>query len=306
MEPEQETKPERIVRIEEARTAGNDGIEQAADALAVVRDRVETKPGRRESARVAILAAFFVSLVMMGVAIFISYAAFSSQQEQQATAAAQRAADLKDAQANQRLAQQAYDQAQAANQQLAARGQAPVPVAPPDPNDPTKTVANAAAATVLAGLPPLAKASDIGPAVAAYIMAHPQGPTAAQISDAVGGYLQANPPPKGDPGTNGKNGDNGRDGKDGADGRTPTAADIMAQVDAYCSTRNQCQGPPGERGPAGTSITSFDGFFANPDRQTGCELRITLFEAATGTTRQDAVMVPAQFCTTTPLPTTGG
>lgn len=76
-----------------------------------------------------------------------------------------------------------------------------------------------------------ASPAAIAAAVINYLTEHPPAPgepgpapTAEQISNAVASHLAANPPPPGPP---------GQDGADGEDGRTPTSAEIQAELDAY-------------------------------------------------------------------------
>lgn len=55
------------------------------------------------------------------------------------------------------------------------------------------------------------------------------------------------------PGATGPSGPTGEQGIPGQDGRTPTAAEVLAAVNAYCATVNGCVGPAGTNGTNGTN-----------------------------------------------------
>jgi hypothetical protein len=167
----------------------------------------------------------FTGAAAIGVSVFAARSVSSAAAD---AAAAKRAAGE-----NQELADKALKAAQAANEKLEQRGQAPVPV-PPAENT-TETLVAAATASVLASLPPAPSPSReaLAEAVANYMSANPVtplGPSIGQVSEALAGYLVANPPPageKGEPGTPGAPGDKGEKGD------PPTAADIQAAFVAY-------------------------------------------------------------------------
>jgi hypothetical protein len=193
---------------------------------------IETKPSRREVVRIAVLAAIVISVLGSAFSIGVSTLALS-QTHQTAS----------DVAANQRLAQQAYDAAQAANGQLTARGQASVPVPPPSSDDPTGTIVAASAARVLAALPPAPTAQQVAQQLAADQALNPPAPAPAAVISIVADYLAAHPAPAGptgeagQPGTNGTNGQNGKDGDtgpvgpEGKQGPPPNAEQIQ---DAMC------------------------------------------------------------------------
>jgi hypothetical protein len=193
---------------------------------------IETKPSRREVVRIAVIAAVAISVLGSAFSIGVSTLALS-QTHQTAS----------DVAANQRLAQQAYDAAQAANGQLSARGQAQVPVPPPSSDDPTATIVAASAARVLAALPPAPSAQQVAQQLAADQALNPPAPAPAAVISVVADYLAAHPAPAGptgetgQPGTNGTNGQNGKDGDtgpagpEGKQGPPPTAQQIQ---DAMC------------------------------------------------------------------------
>jgi len=195
---------------------------------------IEAKPSRREVVRIAVIAAVVISVLGSAFSIGISTLALGQTH--------QTAADVR---ANEKLAQQAYDAAQAANGQLTARGQASVPVPPPNPEDPTQTIVAASAARVLAALPPTPTAQQVAHQLAADQALNPPAPAPSAVIAIVADYLAAHPAPPGPtgepgkPGTNGENGTNGKDGETGPQGEQgekgekgdpPTAAEIQAAM----------------------------------------------------------------------------
>jgi hypothetical protein len=189
---------------------------------------IETKPSRREVVRIAVAAAIIISVLGSAFSIGISTLALGQ--------AHQTAADVA---ANERLARQAYDTAQAANGQLSARGQAQVPVPPPSSDDPTGTIVAASAARVLAALPPTPTAQQVAQQLAADQALNPPAPAPAAVIRVVADYLAQHPAPagptgeRGQPGTNGengKNGDTGPAGPEGKQGPPPTAEEIQAAM----------------------------------------------------------------------------
>lgn len=182
---------------------------------------IETKPSRREVVRIAVLAAIVITI--LGCALSIAISTLALGQVRQNTL---------DLRTNERLAQQAYDAAQGANSQLAARGQTPVPVPPPSAEDPTATIVAASAARVLAAIPPAPTAQQVASQLAADQALNPPAPPPAAVIAIVADYLAAHPAP---PGPSGEPGENGKDGKDGKDGETGPA------------------GPEGKQGPPPTA-----------------------------------------------------
>lgn len=204
----------------------------AVDVVETQQQEIDRKPSRREVIRLAFIVAIVVALIMGGVAIGVSTLAFGEA----ARTAAEQEAVAKDLEKNQELARQAYEAAQAANASLTARGQATVPVPPPNPDDPTATIVAAATARVLASLPPSPPptADQVATAVANQLMLNPPpGPSPAQVLTAVAAYLRDNPPPPGPtgpsglPGADGKNGTDGKNGIDGRDAPPPTEAELQ-------------------------------------------------------------------------------
>jgi hypothetical protein len=194
--------------------------------------QIETKPSKREVIRIAALVALVASLLGSAVSIGVSTLALGevARQESRTTALGSDVANSKD------LAEKAYQAAQAANGQLTARGQTPVPIPPPSDNDPTSTIVAASAARVLAQLPQVPTAQQVAQRLASDQLLNPPAVPVAQVSAVVASYLQANPPPKGEPGTPGEKGqpgENGQNGQDGRDAPPPTDEQIQGAFVAY-------------------------------------------------------------------------
>lgn len=201
----------------------------ATDHMAEV---VERKPDRTEVRRYVLVACLTFSMFTGAVAIGVSVLASRSV----ATASADAAAARRAVEDNRALATKAYETAQEANTKLEQRGQAPVPVPPPD--NASETLVAAATASVLASLPPAAAPTReaLAVAVADYMAANPVtplGPTIGQVSEALAGYLATNPPPSGQQGEPGTPGAPGTPGEKGDKGDPPTAAEIQAAFVAY-------------------------------------------------------------------------
>lgn len=210
-------------------------LEAGLGAVDFVEEKLEheigAKPSRREVVRIAVIAAIVISILGSAFSIAISTLALGQ--------ASQTAADVR---ANERLAQQAYEAAQAANGQLTARGQVGVPVPPPSSEDPTGTIVAASAARVLAALPPTPTAQQVAQQLAADQALNPPAPAPAAVIAIVADYLAAHPAPPGPsgepgaPGTPGSNGENGKDGEvgpvgpEGKQGPPPTAEQIQAAM----------------------------------------------------------------------------
>lgn len=192
---------------------------------------IEAKPSRREVVRIAVLAAIVITI--LGCALSIAISTLALGQVRQNTL---------DLRTNERLAQQAYDAAQGANSQLAARGQTPVPVPPPSAEDPTATIVAASAARVLAAIPPTPTAQQVASQLAADQALNPPAPAPAAVIAIVADYLATHPAPPGPSGEPGKPGENGQPGINGRDGETgptgpagppgppPTAEEIQAAM----------------------------------------------------------------------------
>ena len=191
--------------------------------------QIETKPSKREVIRIAALVALVASLLGSALSIGVSTLALGevARQESRTTALGSDVANSKE------LAEKAYQAAQAANSQLTARGQTPVPVPPPSDDDPTSTIVAASAARVLAQLPPVPSAEQVAQRLAADQILNPPATPVAQVSAVVASYLQANPPPKGEPGERGQPGENGKNGADGKDAPPPTDEQIQGAFIAY-------------------------------------------------------------------------
>jgi hypothetical protein len=164
-------------------------------------------------------AAFVVSVFAVAASVGISSIALSQIADQRATTAAQAASQSE----IRKRADDAYTAAQAANEQLKQRGQQPVPVPKPTDTQSTDTIVAAAAAKVLASLPPTVStpptAASIAGAVAGYFAANPPPQvTPTQIANSVAAYLAANPPKNGADGTPGATGADGPAGPQGPPG----------------------------------------------------------------------------------------
>lgn len=187
----------------------------AADAVA---DAVERKPDWGQVRRYVLISVVSASLLMAAVSIGVSVIAARSV----ATATADAAAAKRAVGESRELANRAYEAAQEANQKLASRGQAPVPV--PSPDNASESLVAAATASVLASLPPSLPptAQALAQAVANHMSANPVtplGPTVGQVSEALAAYLTENPPPSGEKGDTGEKGEKGD---------APTAQEIEA------------------------------------------------------------------------------
>lgn len=249
---------------------------QAAEVAQALHD---DKPSYKDTRRIALIAALTITTIGMAIAIVIGLIA----QDTAIDAKAQNAVLSQNNDANRQLAEKAYEEAKTANAALLARGQAPVPVPPPGDN-PSDTLASAAAAKVVAQLPKnQTNPTEIAPIIGQYLADHPQGPTAAQITNQIAAYFATNPVPPG------KQGDKG---ETGAQGPPPTAEQILASITTYCSSRNECKGPQGNTGPQGISITNTA--FVTINGQ--CNFQVTLTNPADNTTTQQNLPVQDILC----------
>jgi hypothetical protein len=229
-----------------------------------VAEVVDSKPGRPEVRRYVLIACLTFSMFTGAVAIGVSVLASRHVSEAAADAAAARLAVSE----NKELASKAYEAALAANEKLEQRGQAPVPVPPPE--NTSETLVAAATASVLASLPPapLPTREAIAQAVAEYMAANPVtplGPSIGQVSEALAGYLVANPPPAGEKGEPGAPGTPGTPGEKGDKGDPPTAAEIQAAFVAYVQANpgllrdNLCRGEGQGQYRLATDLIAADG-----------------------------------------------
>ncbi|WP_410676642.1 collagen-like protein [Amycolatopsis sp. cmx-4-68] len=216
--------------------------DQLDEGLALVREgAAETAAAE---ARNVVLRRYWPRLVVamaavsLAVSLFVVWTVSGLSDQQSATDAAVSVLSTQ--------AREAKDAGDKANQQLAARGQATVPIPQPGQAADTEVIVSAATARVLASLPNLhPSAAELGQAVARYVAANPiqaPGPTPLQISTALAGYLATNPPPPGPRGETGATGETGKAGDQGPkgdkgdrgeDGHTPTAEEIQQAFAAY-------------------------------------------------------------------------
>ncbi|SEB43682.1 hypothetical protein SAMN04489727_1734 [Amycolatopsis tolypomycina] len=216
--------------------------EQLDEGLALVREgAAETAAAE---ARSVVMHRYWPRLVAamaavsLAVSLFVVWAVSGLSDQQAATDAAVSVLSTQ--------AREAKASGDKANQQLAARGQATVPIPQPGQAADTEVIVSAATARVLASLPNLhPTAAELGQAVARYVAANPiqaPGPTPLQISTALAGYLATNPPPPGPKGETGQTGEPGKDGEQGPkgdkgdrgeDGHTPTTEEIQQAFADY-------------------------------------------------------------------------
>jgi hypothetical protein len=227
-------------------TESRDPLEENAVVAAAAAQTLGNALGRKANTAFVWKVAFVVSLFAIAASVLISSVALSQLADQRA---AQVAIDKTASEIKQR-ADDAYTAAQAANEQLKQRGQSPVPVPKPTDTQSTDTIVAAAAAKVLASLPPTVStpptAASIAGAVAGYFAANPPpsvSPT--QVANAVAAYLAANPPKTGADGPPGPAGPAGADGAAGAKGDTgatgpagppPTSQQIMDAFNAAAAS----------------------------------------------------------------------
>lgn len=240
--------------VDRTLAAGHAAAERVADA-------VERKPDWPQVRRFVLVAVVSISLLMAGVSITVSLLAARSV----SAAAADAAAANRAVGENRELANKAYEAAREANEKLAQRGQAQVPVPPPD--NTTETLVAAATASVLASLPPAPAPTReaLAEAVANYMSANPVtplGPTLGQVSEALAGYLAVNPPPSGE---KGEPGEPGAPGVKGDKGDPPTAAEIQSAFVAYVNANpallrdNLCLGEGQGQYRLATDLIAADG-----------------------------------------------
>lgn len=207
--------------------------DDAADAIQVLRDAVseETHAAVEQAAvnTVARSQRRWLPFIMAGVvlvSVLIAAAtAFAiidlyGRQTQVATAVGE----------IRQLAEQAKTAGDDANEQLAQRGQAQVPIPQPGQAQDSDVLVAAATARVLASLPDVRPTAEaIAAEVARYVSQNAGlfAPSAQQILQTVTAYLAENPPPSGAPGTPGADGRDGAKGDKGEKGDPPTRQEIQ-------------------------------------------------------------------------------
>lgn len=240
----------RVLDPEERLSAGLHGLrEQMAAATDHVPRKVAREAKEATDARARrfwlplILIASIASAVLASIGTAVWFGPRISQLEVETQATRAASDELR------ALVASTAAQGRAASDELARRGQEPVPIPQPGTVPDSEVLVQSATARVLASLPPQGPtASQVAGAVAGYMAANPitpPGPTARQVADAVAVYLQSNPAPRGETGAQGPKGEAGMDGqagRDGADGEPgpkgdkgdpPTAAEIQAALDGY-------------------------------------------------------------------------
>lgn len=205
---------------------------------------VTDTPTRKEFRRAlwAVAATVFGAAVV--VAVVLSLVSYSGVAKVAATQ--QVHADNAEIQrkANNRLAQDAYDQAVIANKALESRGQEPVNVPKPGSAAPANVIASAAVPIVLAELDDAGvSAAGIAARVAAYQRNNPVQVSTERLARLIANYLLENPPPAGPAGRRGEPGD------------TPviTQQDIVDAVNVVCASApgGSCEGAQGDKGETG-------------------------------------------------------
>lgn len=192
-------------------------------------DGLSHKADRRDVRRAAVMAACLGAAFAIIVSLVVANQIVDLQ--------AERATEQTKAEIERDRTRAAIASLQEANKKLEERGQQPVP--PPADLEPGEAVVAAAAARVLASLPPAPgpTAQQISDAITAYLITNPVTVSPTLIAAQVSAYLAANPPAPGTPGSSGERGEkgdqgdpgtNGVNGTDGVDGRTPTPDEIMA------------------------------------------------------------------------------
>lgn len=203
-------------RREVIETAHAEGV-AAANTLG---EGLSHKADRRDVWRVAVIVACLSAALAIGVSMAGAYQVVALQ--------AERTAEKERVDTEQKRTREAIQALEEANRDLQRRGQQPV--APPAEPEAGEALVAAAAARVLANLPPapMPTSEQVGNAVASYMVTNPVSVPASLVASQVVAYLTANPPPPGEKGDPGTPGVNGEKGDDGAPGHTPTAEEIMA------------------------------------------------------------------------------
>lgn len=232
---------------EKAASDLRDGYELA---LAETRQR----PSRGEIRKTIAVAVMVGTLLGCILSILVS---LSASRDVAVVAADQRLASVKLLE-NQQLAQDAYEQAQLANEALKRRGQRPVAVPDPRTSTAADVIAGAAVPIVLAELDEAGVSADgIAARVAAYMRANPVQVSTERLAQLIADYLRENPPPAGP---------QGRTGAPGTPGTVITSQDIVDAVNVVCGQQpgGSCEGATGAKGdtgntgPAGRGISNTD------------------------------------------------
>jgi hypothetical protein len=261
-----------------ADTADRDPVAQSelitreARSAAEVLGTAGPREARRQAEGVAWRIVAFGALVTLIISIGMGVAAIQIARTASTTAADERVARLaadEDRKTTQATTNQAIEQLKSSNEQLAARGQAPVATPGPSSSASDALVA-ATTARVLAAIPAAPTTAQIGQMIALAVAATPPaGPTATQLSGAVAAYFATNPPPVGE------RGEQGERGQQGEQGPGPTADQIQAAVDTYLAANPPAAGPPGPSGepgpacPPGTHLEAVQFGLTGPTGQ-GC------------------------------------
>lgn len=247
-------------------------ITREARSAAEVLGTAGPREARRQSADVTWRIVAFGALVTLVISLGMGFAAIQIARTASATAADERVARLaadEDRKNTQAATDQAIEQLKSSNEQLAARGQAPVATPGPTSSASDALVA-ATTARVLAAIPASPTTAQIGQMIALAVAATPPaGPTATQLSAAIAAYFAANPPPIGE------RGPQGDQGPQGLPGPGPTADQIEAAVDAFLTANPPPAGPKGDQGipgpacPPGTHLEAVTFGLTGPTGQ-GC------------------------------------
>lgn len=91
-------------------------------------------------------------------------------------------------------------------------------------------------------------------------------------------------------------GPEGKKGTDGAPAPPVTDEQLRAQVNAFCSENNNCQGPPGLQGAQGISVVSFSDPQPDPADPSKCQVVVTLIDPEDTRTFPSTFNVPSAFC----------
>lgn len=191
-------------------------------AATTLGEGLSNKADRRDVWRVGVVAACVSAALSIVVSLVAAHQIVALE--------AVRTAENAKVSAEQDRTRQAIRALEEANQDLQRRGQPPIST--PVDMQPGDTLVAAAAARVLASLPPapMPTAQQVGDAVASYMITHPVSVSPSLVASQVSSYLDANPPPPGDKGEKGDPGDQGvkgDTGEKGVDGHTPTPEEIM-------------------------------------------------------------------------------
>lgn len=205
-------------------------VDQAYEDGVTAAEKMDASLGRKPSRGQVWKIGFVLSCFAIGVSLFLGTAAARSVVDIKA----EQVASEEQRKAEQKRTREAITALQEANSDLQRRGQQPVP--PPADMGGSEALVAAAAARVLANLPPAPLPTDeqIGRALAAHFAVNPVAVSPQRVAQAVANYFAENPVEpgeqgeKGDQGDPGKPGDKGEKGDTGDPGHTPTPEEIMA------------------------------------------------------------------------------